>query len=147
MGELSHSPSRIITQLLINLSIGSDPEDDDDWPIYYSRMPDGTDNCIAVYDTTPQNDAKAMTDGEVFEHFGIQIRLRHTSYDSGFDKIRNEIGLLLDAVKRSTVTIGTTSYRVGSVTKRSGPFPIGNDPKTGRLLFTMNAVTTIQQIT
>jgi len=77
-GTLTHSPSDIVRQLLVNLALGVDPTTDEtsDWPIYESREPDLPDDCITVYNTADKLQGRTMTDGETQGQEGIQVRIR-----------------------------------------------------------------------
>jgi len=146
-GHLEESPADIIRQLLVDLSLGTEPSADGSWPIHSTQEPDQPDDCITVYDTEGTQDGRSMIDGERFIHFGFQVRVRHAKHETGYHKA-DDIAMALDkTVYQNTVTIGANTYLVHAVSRKSGPLALGREPGTGRVLFTINAVASIRQTT
>lgn len=63
------------------------------WAIYFSRMPDEPDDCIALYDGG--GGAPIVYDIELREPF-VQIRIRGTVYSDVFDKAQEIFDLLCE---------------------------------------------------
>lgn len=155
MGTLTHSPADVIRNLIIDLAHGTAPSDEDDWPVYVGNEPDTPDNVITVYDTAGRLDSKNMTDGEVVEHPGFQVRVRSASqnqYYAGYNKI-DAIAKALDAVTVATVQVGDVAgtgdatYTVTAATRTSSILAFGaaETGLTKRSVFTVNFIVALTQ--
>jgi len=144
-GSLTHSPSAILRQLLVDLSLGTDPADEGIWPVYQGREPDTPDKTITTYDTEGVQDGRTMVGGRVYEHHGSQIRVRAANEPTAFEKAR-EIAVDLDEGEYYVaVTISTSTYLVQSISRVSGPLSIGKEPNSQRNLITINVKMAIRQ--
>lgn len=144
-GSLTNSPQYIIRQLLVNLAVGTNYSLGGSWPVYDGSEPDTPDNCITVYGTDPDIQGNNLVDGEVTEQYGIQIRVRSVTNETGGSKAR-EIAQALDkSVHYTAVTISPSVYVVVAVTRGSGPLPLGKEPTTKRYLHTINCKASIRQ--
>lgn len=146
-GSLDHSPADVLRHLLINLSLGTLPTDEGAWPVYATQEPDSPDNCITCIDTAGVQDGRTMTDGMMHEHYGIQVRMRATTHAVGHAKA-SAIAVALDQdVAMDSVVIGSDVYNVHAVSRRSGPFSIGEEsPTSKRRVFTLNVIAAITQL-
>ena len=144
-GSLTHSPADVIRYLLIDLSLGTLPSASGDWPIIANRELDSPDNLITVFDTAGLRNGR-VADGEVQEHEGFQIRVRAGTQTVGQAKI-NAIKQAIDnSVLNKSVVIGASTYIVYAISRRSGPFYLGQDVETSkRIVFTINAVVALRQ--
>lgn len=151
--NLPHDICEILRQLLLDLGAGSDPGDEDTvstrvWPVHCKSEPDAPDNCITVYTTSGQDDGQSVHDGALWVHHGWQLRVRGRTYADGYQKI-NRIRNLLAAVYWVNVSIpdvtgtGDTDYRVETLTGIGTPLPLGKEPATGRYVFTLNGMMTV----
>lgn len=144
-GSLTNSPQYIIRQLLVDLAVGTNYSLGGSWPVYDGSEPDTPDNCITVYGTDPEIQGHNLTDGEVTEQYGFQVRIRSVTNETGGSKAR-EIAQALDKnVNLTAVTISPSSYVVVAVTRGSGPIPLGKEPSTKRYLHTINCKASIRQ--
>ncbi len=150
-GSLEHSPEDIIRNLIIDLGHGTAPSAGGSWPVKVAQEPNEPDSVITVYGTAGVLQGKFQIDGEVQEHYGIQIRVRDARHYSGYGKA-NDIAVGLDAVLNQVVEVGTdagtggsTNYTVYAVSRRSGPLAIGTEPESKRRIFTINVVCAIRQ--
>jgi len=144
-GTLLHTPANILRWLLISLAQGTDPDADEDWPIYVSREPNAPDSVITIYNTTAVKQGRLMISGEVAERPGVQIRVRDPDEKSGFVKA-NAIAIALDGVTYGGVTLDGTAYKVYAVSRTSGPLSIGKeDSPTKRNIFTLNVTAALRQ--
>ena len=145
-GALAHSPADILRYLLIDLGHGTLPSDGALWPIYESQEPNLPDNVITTYNTTNVHQGRVMSDGEVQERYGIQIRVRATTELIAFVKSQ-AITISLDQdVYLKGVTINGSGYLVHAVSRISGPMSIGKEtPDSKRDLFTINVTAAIRQ--
>lgn len=156
-GALSHLPSNIIRQLLVDLGVGSLPTDNISNPISIENEPNSPDNVITIYTTTSVLQGRNQNNGEMNEFYGIQIRIRNSDIQNGWikaKKIQNEIDTV---VNRNTVSIAdttgtsTSSYLVHAITRTSGILSIGKEGqesrggRTDRNLFTINAIVSITE--
>src|SRR5438132_8051410 len=116
MATLQHSPADIISRLLI--AVASDMLTDPSlvplqaWPCYVSREPDVPDDVVTIYDTMGRDDGQVMNDGELQEHPGIQIRIRATRPDIGYDKARTIATTLDKGIYANRITVDGVSYLV-----------------------------------
>ncbi len=145
---MSNSPAEVLRQRLLDQGVGVDPDVDSssDFPIYVGQMPDfvgAKDLAIAVYDTAGRNDGRIQRTGETLIHPGLQVRVRHNTYQDGYAKA-DEISQELDNTPAGTVvTVGGTDYVIDSL-NRSSIIPLGPEPdKRSRHSFTVNLLATI----
>jgi hypothetical protein len=143
--NLSQSPAAIIRQMLIDLGLGVNPAPDGQtaipWSVFHSQEPDRPDECITVFTTEGTDDGRSMHDGDLWHHYGFQVRLRSRDDKVGYAKgslIRNT---LAKGVYMRTVSIGTSVYQIQCIAKIRSVLPIGKEASaTKRALFTINAV-------
>lgn len=147
-GNLTHSGEDITRRLLIGGSLGTDPSDQDSWPIFAVSEPTKPDNCITVYATTNTLDGRVMNNGEIQEHLGIQIRIRSTDYVTGRAKAKAIADYLDETVLRTAVTIDSSEYEVQCFNRRSAILHIGTElPTSKREVFTINYIADMRQTT
>lgn len=144
-GTLTHSPDQIIQQLLVDLATGTLPESADDWPVFCSVLPEDPDNLLATIRTAGIISGRHQYDGEVQEHYGIQITVRGITYPLAASKAQATIIELTKNVLRANVTIDSTDYTVQSVSLKSGPIPLLEHLISKRQLFTINVIAAIRQ--
>lgn len=152
-GSLTHAPSDVIRNLIIDLAEGTAPSAGGAWPIYVGQEPNSPDNVVTVYDTAGEIQGKAHVSGEVQERYGVQIRVRAANFHTGQNKAR-AIAVALDAVSATSVEVGTDAgtggetYLAYAVTRRSGPLSLGKNVTTSKLnVFTINVVAALRQTT
>ena len=148
-GAFSDPPALVVSQLVIDLGLGTDPDTDDVWPVYHSKMPDGPgvpNNAITVYETTPRLQGRIMFDGETQENHGIQVRVRADGAVTGQGKAR-AIQRAFDVdVSRTTVIVGANEYLVHCINRLGGILPLGTETPEGRReLFTLNVLAVMRQ--
>lgn len=98
---------------------------------------------ITVYDTTGLNDMRDMH-GNLWQHYGLQVRARSATYDGGYDKLET-IRRAMAVVSMASVTIDGVEYTIFCFAKMGPVLRIGTDaPTSKRRLFTMNLFVTIQ---
>ncbi len=144
---LQHSQAQIIRQLLIDLRLGTDPDDEDDWPIYATSEPDdpGTpDEVITVYNTVGVIDGRSMPTGEIFEHLGINIRIRSSRNTLASVKAYGIDNVLAETAYNNIVSLDGANYQVCSINRRGGVIDVGKEaPASERNVFSINAITAI----
>jgi len=142
MAALSNSPSEIITQLLIDLSLATDAGT---WPVFADFAPESPDNLISIFTTPSRLQGKDHVVGDVAEHNGFQVSVRSSSFSPGDQKART-IADSFDSLKSQEVTYDGSSYILSSITRRTGILnPTRNVEDSRRNLFTFNCTTTIRQ--
>lgn len=142
-GQLNHSPGVILQQLLIDLLLGTVATDNLAWPVFYSVMPNAPDNAISVHDTTGRMQGRDHNSGEMTEKYGFQVRVRCGSRSTGDTKAQ-AIGYALDTgVNRTSVTVGSDTYLVQSITRTTPVLSIGLEQGSRNRLWTLNAVASI----
>jgi hypothetical protein len=145
-GSLNHSPAEIVRRVLIDLSLGTDPSDGGTYPIFVSLEPNKPDNVITLYNTVGIIDARSMVTGEMFEHFGIQVRVRDSKFKDGEDKSRDISVALDETINYNTVTIGSTSYTLYTASRKGSILSLGREvPKSNRHIFVTNATVALEQ--
>ena len=145
-GSLDHSPADILRYLLIDLGLGTLPSSAGVWPVYATKEPDSPDSCITVYDTEGTRDGRTMANGEVQQHYGAQVRVRAPTHALGHAKANAVAEALDKQVWLDTVTIGSSVYMVYAVSRRSGPFSLGEEsPTSKRVIFTLNVTIAVRQ--
>lgn len=151
-GSLNHSPAHVIRDLLVTLGLGTDPDDGGSWPIFVSREPNTPDSVITLYDTASRMQGRRMVNGITVEHYGIQVRVRDAGPTGAWVKA-NALAVALDqTIALDDVTVedtdgtGSSTYKVYTVSRVSGPLSLGKEtPTSKRNLFTINAVAAIRQ--
>ena len=146
-GLLTHSPAKIVQQLLINNGLGTAPVAGDAWPVYVSSEPDLPDQVITVSNGVDQIVGFSQPDRQCEEFHGIQIRVRGLNNSDTHTKI-HEIAIALDQdIYRQEVVIDSSTYCVHSINRTSGPFDLGkNVPNSRRSLFTVNGLSYLLQL-
>ena len=148
--KLQLPPAKILATYIINELVEmTDPSDKDNWPLYISHLPDGSNvktNAGAVYDTTGVNDMRSMT-GEWPQHPGIQLRIRSDNYETGYKKIE-DIAHLLDEVANNTIKIDDLEYKIQNVSRTSSIVSLGVESGTRRRFgFTVNFLLSLRELT
>jgi len=145
-GTLTHSPSAIIQQLLIDLGYATSPADSDSWPAYISNEPDSPDNVISVFDNQGTSDGRLQTSGEQQEHHGFQVRIRSQTHPTGYTKARAIAVALDEEVGYTGVTVDSTGYTIYAISRKSEVLAIGKQhPESDLDVFTVNATAAIRQ--
>jgi hypothetical protein len=143
-----HRPADIIRWLLIDLGVGTDPEDGDDWPIYVSNEPDEPDSCITIYDTAGQVDGRSQIDGEIYEHYGFMIRVRGVKSRGVYPRASLIAQQMAENVRMETVVIdgGDERYLVHAINRKGGMNDLGKEtPTSERNIVTINAIAAIHR--
>lgn len=139
-----HTPSDIIRWMLIDLGLGTDPEDSGSWPVYRGSEPDTPDSVITVYGTSGQQDGRSQIDGEVFEHHGFMIRVRSNRERTAAAKAYEIDNALNESVQNKLVNIDGNTYIVCAVNRKGSVNSVGKEsPTSERNVFTINAISAI----
>lgn len=145
--ELLHSPADILRQLLVNIGAGSLPTSEAAWPITTDQELPEPDDVITIYDTLGRIDGQSMPEGEIDEHYGIQIRLRSGLHTDGYRKLFAIRRYLSRSVTDVTVTLDGNSYRVWSIPNLGSINRLGKDaPNSRRRLFTLNGTMVVTPV-
>lgn len=147
-GALDHKPSQIVRQLLIDLAEGTDPGDNDSWPIYSTTRVDSPDDIIAVRGSASEKQGRDMNDGEVKERYLVQIIVRGANDTSMYAKASSITQALDKSTRLTSVVLGSSTYLVHAASRRSGPLALGRESETrGRVLCSLNYSVAISQVT
>jgi len=141
-GSLTHSPAKALKARLVELGLGA--EVGGTWPIYVNGGPDTPDAIIVLQDREAQKDGRDMNSGQVMEHFGVQVLVRHGRFETGFTKARAIAVALDESIRNDTVTIGSTKYHIYAVSRKGSPIST-TEPGTKRSVFSINAVIDLRQ--
>lgn len=144
---LTHSPADIVRWLMVALGMGIDPASgtSSNWPIFQGSESNAPDNVITTYNTTGQGQGVSLIDGEVFTHYGFQVRVRSGSDPEGYTKIAS-IRYQLARVLDRTVSIASSHYLIHKISNIGDPIQIGKDaPGSKRSLHTLNCTVVLTQ--
>lgn len=151
--DLIHSPADIVRWLLIDLALGTDPNDAGTWPIFAAGRGDLPDNAIGIYDRSGRSDGRDGPTGRRTEHYGIEIIVRSDNHHPNGYRKAQEIAVALDEdVLRSEVVAdpgGATEadYRVQAFTRDRPVLPEGRDrPTSKRARFSISGVVSVKRI-
>lgn len=141
---MNHTPAQVVRMLLLNYVLGTEPEDELDWPIFFDHMPDGPDEAICVYHTQGRMQGRIHITGENIEQYGIQIKVRAATRSVA----RRRMELIMEAmdlqVLRDYVELDDDGYTVQSMNRTSSLLPDGYDtPSSQRRSFTTNYTASI----
>lgn len=135
---LNHPPCDVLRQLAIDLGLGTDPDDELDWPIYAPALPDeaGDDHAMQFKDTQGIQGGRYF-DGETVEVYGVQLMVRSAYPAEGYVKARRVQEAFANVDKTDvTLTAATleddtaipeTIYRVHSINRASQVLKAGRD--------------------
>lgn len=146
-GTLDYSPADIVRWLMVNKGLGTDPADSDPWPVFAADEPDSPDAVITVYDTVGRLGGRTQTNGEQQEHHGLQVRIRAGDHVTGWKKARAIATSFDQLVYRNTVTVGSKSYLVHSISRAGDVLSLGKEtPTSRRKLFTINVLVSVREL-
>ncbi len=145
-GPLDNTPAEIVAALIEGLGLHG--------AVYVGNEPDSPDEVVTVYDTAGVQQGRSMIDGERWEYYGIQVRVR-APLQRRAGQLAWLIATTLDTdVYDATVTIGETTgtgsdeYTVHAVQRTSGPIPLGKqEPTSRRSVFTINLLVGLERAT
>jgi len=147
-----NSTAEIVQQLLINLGLGISPPIPPNlpvpgtWPVYATGEPNEPDNVLSVLDSVDQYDGRSMVDGEVWDHYGFQVRVRASDHPTAYKKafalkvaLAQQVNYVPLQVP-SNVGTGLISYVVHCVSKLNVRV-LGKDaPNSRRTLCVVNGL-------
>lgn len=143
---LTHSPADVVRYLLIDLGIGTDPEDEGSWPIFCDGEGDTPDNVITIYNTSGAVQGDVHYNGEVQEHQGLQFRIRGGTSVIAWGKTEALKTKVDQDVNGNVVTIDAVQYEVYCIARTGTVIALGKvDGK--RYVYTLNATVSLRQIT
>lgn len=144
---LYNSPAVILAKYIWDvLGIMNQPSTAGSYPLYINLLPDGNEipsNAGAIYDTSGVMDGR-LTRGISIEHYGIQVKIRNTDYQQGWQKIR-EVCSYFENVLNQEVVVSDRSFNILSIMRASPIAYIGFDDKR-RYEFTVNFLVSMKEI-
>lgn len=142
-----HTPAEMVRKYLLGTAVVSEPSPvtnpvHPNWTVYAFKMrADKTSpNGVFVVNTTAVKDTRAMSDGLVTYHEGIQIMTRSLDQKAGWLKSRMIEKWLCENLKNTDVTLDGTIYRLHAFTVTSPTTFIGEEEKQERQLHTVNGI-------
>ena len=157
-GDFTHRPSKVVKRALLDLSLGTEVSDDDEWPIFVDHFGDAgqvtaegeTDdidnNLICVFNTFGIIHDRIQVTSEFKEDHGIQILIRSSDEPVGYAKSKAIAEAMDKNVNRRIVSIESSVYMIHSMNRLSDINRIGPELETKRRVFTVNYTSTITQI-
>ena len=110
-------------------------------------MPDGPQvetDATSIRDTAGILDGRFLRNGQVVQHFGLQLRLRANDYETGWTKIES-VAIALDGIPAETEIIkNDTTYKILNMSRTTPVINLGLDDKK-RNSFTVNYLLTIRE--
>lgn len=146
---MDYDPAYIMSRFFIDEEIVIDPQDSGSWPIYVGVLPDDetvNDNIVACINTEPLKDGRLFSSGENIWHYGFQLMIRSSDYNTAYDKA-DELAVSCEGINRNEITISGTTYRLDNVSQTTGIIGLGQeDGSKRRQLFSVNFLVTIKEI-
>ena len=143
---MTHSPAKIVAEYLQEGSnaLFTGP-DGPDWPLFISSLPDEgcPTNAGAVYDTTGVKKGRMMGDGKNLFTYGVQVKVRASEYDVGWEQA-SAVADLLERWHADEITIDGSIYLVDSFLQTSSVLSLGKDEQR-RVLFAVNGLLMVDQ--
>jgi len=142
--NLQHTPCFIVGSYLIAEEIVSLPSSSGNWPLYKSSMPIEADDACAIYDTTPIIDTR-IRKTYPNTHYGLQIKVRASDYETGKAKAF-AILALLEMIQNVSVEFDDYEYEIRTTRPTSGVISLGQEYQSTkrRYLFTVNFKSTLK---
>ena len=148
---MTHSPSDIAAQLLIDLGLFTNPELDpiQAWPVYPSNEPERPDNILSIYDIETWDHGRTQPNGVMQGPHGVQFKLRAKTHLIGWTKVDtlcDRLQLRTGGCYNVDVTIDGTRYHIHSFCGISQVIPLGKEsPTSTRRVFVINAGIVVDQ--
>lgn len=143
----NHPVQEIIQQVLIDIGVGTNPPDGAQWPVFAPTEPDSPDNCLTVQEYTGIETGNDALSGQVYVHYGIQVRIRAEDPTIGSIKAHAIFKAINEDVNAHAVSLGSNLYCVDSMTTAGTVNHLGLFRPEMRLeLYTVNATTDIRRL-
>lgn len=129
------SPCEILRTYFEDLGVVDLPGPTATWPCYTSHLPDDDkvpDNVVALYDEEPVKDGRHMDGGLVVLHYVVTLLVRASTYDVGWQKLNQLVGLLDVTVNEDVNVSSAIQYRLHNGTRKSGVNALGLEEGTKR---------------
>ena len=139
-----HLVEDIIAELLRNKSIGTDPINKADWPVFSDGMGDDLHQGINVQATFSPSKGRIQRTGETIFNPGFQVMVRAGKKSEASSKIR-EIFSMFEGIKRFELSVEERRYRIEGVHVQGTVTFVGLDSQA-RPVFVLNCVTTIHEV-
>jgi len=146
--QTDHSPADVLRWLLIDLGVLGMPPAAGAWPGHCNFEPSVPDECVTLYDTVGNDDGREMNSGKLYNHPGVQVRVRSKSIPSGHSKASQIRTALAESINVSRISIDGVTYLVQAVTRIGQVIPIGRETQTstGRFVHTVNATLSLRKL-
>lgn len=146
---LQHYASEVLLQILIDggqladVDAGPGPYT---WPGYAEAEADGQDDEVTITTTTGNDDGRTE-DGELQQHYGVQVAVRSGDKRSGYTKAMSLRAWLSETMRAAKPTLDGVTYLVMNGAKIGQVLPLGWDmPATARKMHTFNLTLPIRQL-
>lgn len=145
---ISAPPSRFIRKWLMDQSIiGNENAASASWPSTIAQVPTSPDNFVTLTDTFGILDGRNLSNGQAYNHPGIQVRVRSQSFDSAYMK-----GLEIQTSLSQNIGGQLISLDVSRIAKIEGmklTMPLsymGEETQNRRHVVVFNMVVTIRSV-
>jgi hypothetical protein len=144
---LNHSPADILRRVIISLTVGTDPDNRQAWPVYAANEPNLPDNCITVYDSVGRYNGRLMNTGRTVDQSGFQVRVRSETSTLGYARACLIRVKMCEEIYDEVITLGTTRYRIQSVNNVGEVIALGKELETSkRFIFVVNGFMVVGSI-
>lgn len=143
----THPVAQIVSRLLIGLGVAVTRTSSlPSWSISVNSEEDAPDDVITVYDTGARSWGRSQTTGDQLSHPAVQIRVRGRDQKTAYDRAKLIATKLDRNVNHVSVTVGSSTYCVQSISRVPGILFFGKESETSqRRIFLINAYATIRQ--
>ena len=136
------TPADILWYYLTDVAVlFTDPSDGGSWPLYNDFLPDDSeieDDTAAIFSTSGILHGKDE-DGTLYQHYGLQLRVRACDARDAYEKMKNVMDNLLTVNNQNVVVTGEGTYEIHNITQTTDIVPIQIDQKN-RTHYTVNFI-------
>lgn len=146
---MTESPARLVAAILKSAGLAGASSSVDWFPTVGSVPQQGRDNLLTIFDTTGQLHGKTADAGEIYQHYGLQVRIRAADYATGWAKgqaIQDYLsGLRGNMFFSSSPPLDSGPYRVWSFNLTTPLVKIAEEEVNERQIFTLNGLIAIEK--
>jgi hypothetical protein len=153
---MTEPPARVVYEYLRELGVIGSSAGELPWLAGVGPMPQDGNEFVAIIDAGARQLGRIQRTGERVSKPRIQVLVRATDYPTGWAK-GFEIQTVFDKVGVRTTTggvgqivpvaIGDQNWAIKLISVETPVMPLGREPDTGRNLFSINALVSLELIT
>jgi hypothetical protein len=139
-----YSGLEIVYELLLELELGTNPEENKPWPAFIGTLPDVKPQAISLFDMSIPTEGRIQSTGETIGHEGIQVRVTAKNYRTAREKVF-ELKEAFDSIIKYTVPVENEQYEIQAIHLMRQPAYIGQD-ENDRDHFTLDIKTISRKV-